>query len=53
MHGVIHRKNMHMLPENNLQLLKQLVDEYKVPASLCFLLLTRICFARAFPFLPI
>ncbi|KAJ7557451.1 hypothetical protein O6H91_05G127400 [Diphasiastrum complanatum] len=50
---VIHRKNIHMLPENDLQLLKQLVDEYKVPASLRFSLLTRIRFARAFPFLPI
>ncbi|KAJ7561891.1 hypothetical protein O6H91_03G045900 [Diphasiastrum complanatum] len=49
---VIHIQNIHMRPENDLELLKQLVDEYQIPANLRFSLLTRIRFARSFPYLP-
>lgn len=45
---VIHIPDLHLRPEGDLQLLKQLVDQHQVPSNLRFSLLTRIRFARAF-----
>ncbi|CAA6672443.1 unnamed protein product [Spirodela intermedia] len=45
---IIHVKNISSHEESDLQLLKNLVDEYKVSPSLRFSLLTRLRFARAF-----
>lgn len=45
---VIHIPDLSMNSESDLQLLKHLVDEYKVPVGLRFSLLTRLRFARAF-----
>lgn len=45
---VIHVPDLSMHSESDLQLLKHLVDEYKVPVGLRFSLLTRLRFARAF-----
>jgi hypothetical protein len=45
---VIHIPDLHLRLEEDLQLLKQLVDQYQVPSNLRFSLLTRIRFARAF-----
>ncbi|XP_057852533.2 E3 ubiquitin-protein ligase UPL1 isoform X1 [Cryptomeria japonica] len=45
---VIHIPDMSMHPESDIQLLKHLIDEYKVPTGLRFSLLTRLRFARSF-----
>ncbi|KAG7953992.1 hypothetical protein I3843_12G138000 [Carya illinoinensis] len=45
---IIHLSNIHTRLETDLQLLSNLVAEYKVPTSLRFSLLTRLRFARAF-----
>ncbi|KAL2630710.1 hypothetical protein R1flu_015396 [Riccia fluitans] len=45
---VIHIPDLHLRAENDLQLLKALIDQYSVPPNLRFSLLTRIRFARAF-----
>lgn len=45
---IIHVTNISSYEESDLQLLKNLVDEYKVSPSLRFSLLTRLRFARAF-----
>ncbi|KAL3688671.1 hypothetical protein R1sor_014980 [Riccia sorocarpa] len=45
---VIHIPDLHLRAENDLQLLKDLIDQYSVPPNLRFSLLTRIRFARAF-----
>ncbi|BFI34167.1 E3 ubiquitin-protein ligase HUWE1 [Marchantia polymorpha subsp. ruderalis] len=45
---VVHISDLHLRPENDLELLKKLTDQHKVPPSLRFSLLTRIRFARAF-----
>ena len=45
---VIHVPDLSMHSESDLQLLKHLVYEYKVPVGLRFSLLTRLRFARAF-----
>ncbi|EFJ18137.1 ubiquitin-protein ligase, UPL1 [Selaginella moellendorffii] len=48
---VIHIENLHQYPGSDLQVLKTLVEQYKVPDNLKFSLLTRIRFARAFSIL--
>ncbi|XP_026392926.1 E3 ubiquitin-protein ligase UPL1-like isoform X1 [Papaver somniferum] len=45
---VIHLPNIHTHEESDLELLNNLVSEWKVPPSLRFSLLTRLRFARAF-----
>nr|DAD23683.1 TPA_asm: hypothetical protein HUJ06_025146 [Nelumbo nucifera] len=44
---VIHLSNINGYAKNDLELLNELVTEYKVPSSLRFSLLTRLRFARA------
>lgn len=45
---IIHSTDINTRPETDLELLSNLVAEYKVPSSLRFSLLTRLRFARAF-----
>ncbi|KAE8704296.1 E3 ubiquitin-protein ligase UPL2 [Hibiscus syriacus] len=45
---IIHLPNISTYPETDLELLNNLVGEYKVPTNLRFSLLTRLRFARAF-----
>ncbi|XP_037491239.1 E3 ubiquitin-protein ligase UPL1 isoform X2 [Jatropha curcas] len=45
---IIHLPSVNTCPETDLDLLNKLVEEYKVPPSLRFSLLTRLRFARAF-----
>lgn len=45
---VIHIPDMHLRKEDDLTLMKQCVEEFKVPPELRFSLLTRIRYARAF-----
>jgi len=45
---VIHICELHRRSEGDLELLRQLVEQYKVPPNLRFMLLTRLRFARAF-----
>ncbi|KAH7524790.1 hypothetical protein FEM48_Zijuj06G0156500 [Ziziphus jujuba var. spinosa] len=45
---VIHIPDMHLRKEDDLTLMKQCIEEFKVPPELRFSLLTRIRYARAF-----
>ncbi|KAK9005222.1 hypothetical protein V6N11_042666 [Hibiscus sabdariffa] len=45
---IIHLPNINSYPETDLELLNNLVGEYKVPTNLRFSLLSRLRFARAF-----
>lgn len=45
---VIHTADLHLQKEDDLQLMKQYIEQYNVPPDLRFSLLTRIRYARAF-----
>ncbi|KAF9687431.1 hypothetical protein SADUNF_Sadunf02G0092800 [Salix dunnii] len=45
---VIHTTDLHLQKEDDLQLMKQYIEQYNVPPDLRFSLLTRIRYARAF-----